>query len=138
MNEEEWEALCDGCGQCCYRKYIDGYGKDTTLFYTRIACDLLDLKTGLCSDYCGRFKANRECTHLTKKNVADFKWLPQTCAYRLLYEGKELPSWHPLICGKTVDKNPEAVAVLIKDGIHEKDVENWEDYILKEEKMDCE
>lgn len=131
MSDEQWEALCDGCGKCCFRKFIDGYGKKTKLYYTCIACDLLDLSTGLCSDYKNRFKKNKECIHLTKKNVSEFNWLPETCAYRLLYEGKELPEWHPL-----VSKNSDSVEnanIKIKNGIHEKDVQNWEDYILSEE-----
>lgn len=44
MTESEWEALCDGCGKCCYRKYIQGRGKRQKLYYTRIACNLLDPK----------------------------------------------------------------------------------------------
>lgn len=67
MSDEEWEALCDGCGKCCYRKFIEGRGKNSKLFFTRIACNFLDLKTGLCSEYENRFKLNKECTHLTKK-----------------------------------------------------------------------
>lgn len=131
MSDEEWESLCDGCGKCCYRKFIEGHGKKTKLYYTCIACDLLDLTTGLCSDYQNRFKLNKECTHLTKKNVKEFSWLPDTCAYRLLYEGKPLPEWHPL-----VSKNRNTLftaGIQIKNGIHEKNVENWEDYILSEE-----
>jgi len=132
LNQEEWEALCDGCGQCCFRKYIDGHGRNTKLIYTCIACDLLDLKTGLCSDYQNRFKKNKECTHLTKKNVDEFTWLPETCAYRCLYENRPLPEWHPLVCGKPVDKNPDAQKFFIKNGILEKDVDDWENYILSE------
>lgn len=136
MSDEEWEALCDGCGKCCYRKFIDGRGKNTKLYFTCIACDFLDLKTGLCSDYKNRFKNNPECTHLTKKNVKEFGWLPETCAYRLLYEGKNLPDWHPLVCGTPLfenkDKNVLAQA-RIQNGIHEEDVEDWEDYITGEE-----
>ena len=55
MTESEWEALCDGCGKCCYRKYIQGRGKRQKLYYTRIACNLLDLETGKCGNYSERF-----------------------------------------------------------------------------------
>src|SRR5699024_8761824 len=87
MSDEEWEALCDGCG------------KRQRLYFTRIACDLLDLETGRCQNYSQRFKLMPDCTKLTKKNLPDFTWLPKTCAYRLLYEGKPLPDWHPLLVG---------------------------------------
>lgn len=133
MNQQQWEALCDGCGKCCFRKFIEGRGKNTKLYFTSIACDQLDLCTGRCSNYKNRFKYNKECTHLTKNNVADFGWLPETCAYRLLWEGKELPSWHPLVSGKPLFENPEAKEIFIKNPVHEKNVENWEDYILREE-----
>jgi len=136
MTDEEWESLCDGCGMCCYRKFIDGHGKKTKLYYTSIACNFLDLKTGLCSDYCNRFKLNKECIHLTKKNVTEFNWLPETCAYRLLYEGKEIPSWHPLVTGIPLSKNQDFIAqVKIKNLIHEEDVEDWKDFVTKEESM---
>ncbi len=131
MNDEEWEAICDGCGNCCYRKFIDGRGTNEKLYYTRISCDLLDLKSGKCSCYSERFKKNPECIHLTKKNVDDFNWLPKTCAYRLLLEKKTLPDWHPLVCGS--EKLMDERGVRIKDGIHESEAGDWEDYVTGEE-----
>ena len=131
MNDAEWEVLCDGCGKCCYRKYIDGEGKYERLYYTRIACNLLDLETGKCGHYLKRFELEEDCTKLTKDNLPEFGWLPTTCAYRLLYEGKPLPSWHPLISG-----DPESVRkadILIRHGIHECDVIDWFDFILDED-----
>ncbi|MGC7589886.1 YcgN family cysteine cluster protein [Bisgaard Taxon 46] len=131
MNEAEWEALCDGCGKCCYRKFIEGRGKRQKLYYTRIACNLLDLDTGKCTNYCQRFKFEPDCTKLTKKNLPDFHWLPATCAYRLLHENKPLFDWHPLSSG-----SPDSVKnanILIQNGIHEKDVIDWFDFVIDED-----
>ena len=131
MTESEWEALCDGCGKCCYRKYIQGRGKREKLYYTRIACNLLDVETGKCRNYSERFKIESDCTKLTKKNLPDFGWLPYTCAYRLLYEGKALPEWHPLVSG-----DPDSVkkaGVLIQDGVHEEDVIDWFEFVIETE-----
>lgn len=83
MNDAEWEALCDGCGKWCYRKYIDGDGKYERLYYTRIACNLLDLETGKCGQYARRFELEEDCTKLTKENLSDFDWLPATCSLYL-------------------------------------------------------
>lgn len=130
MNEDEWEALCDGCGKCCYRKYLRGKGKQTRLYYTCVACNLLNVETGKCGDYANRFKIERDCTKLTKKNLPDFYWLPKTCAYRLLYEGKPLFDWHPLISA-----DPESVkkaGILLPNGIHEKDVIDWFEFVIDE------
>ena len=131
MTESEWEALCDGCGKCCYRKYIQGRGKREKLYYTRIACNLLDVETGKCRNYSERFKIESDCTKLTKKTLPDFGWLPNTCAYRLLYEGKALPEWHPLVSG-----DPDSVkkaGVLIQDGVHEEDVIDWFEFVIETE-----
>ena len=131
MTESEWEALCDGCGKCCYRKYIQGRGKREKLYYTRIACNLLDVETGKCRNYSERFKIESDCTKLTKKNLPDFGWLPNTYAYRLLYEGKPLPEWHPLVSG-----DPDSVkkaGVLIQDGVHEEDVIDWFEFVIETE-----
>lgn len=130
MNDEEWEALCDGCGKCCYRKFIEGRGKRQRLYFTRIACDLLDLETGRCQNYSQRFKLMPDCTKLTKKNLPDFTWLPKTCAYRLLYEGKPLPDWHPLLVENQSEMHK--AKVMITNGIHEQDVIDWFEFVVDE------
>ena len=104
MTREEWEQLCDGCGRCCLNKLEDD---DSGQFlYTRAACKLLDLKTCRCSDYANRAKRVSDCVTLTPENVRSLSWLPATCAYRLLDEGKPLAWWHPLVSGRpgTVDE----------------------------------
>ena len=130
-SEREWEALCDGCGKCCYRKFIIGRGKKKQVKYTRIACFLLNIKTGSCIDYCNRFKRNPECEKLTVKDLNCIDWLPSTCAYRLVRDGKDLPSWHPLISGSR--DSVLSSGIMIKDGISEHDVDMncWEDYIIE-------
>ena len=131
MNEEEWEALCDGCGKCCYRKYLRGRGKYERIYFTRVACDLLNLETGKCGNYSRRFELMDDCTKLTKENLPDFNWLPSTCAYRLLYENKPLFDWHPLISG-----NPGTVkqaGIMITNGVHEENIIDWFEFVIDEE-----
>ena len=94
MNKKQWEALCDRCGKCCVHKFIDDDTEE--LIYTKVACRLLDLSACTCQDYT---KRTPECMTLTKNDIAEFHWLPTTCAYRLLSEGKPLPNWHHLITG---------------------------------------
>ena len=97
LNRAEWEALCDGCGQCCMHKVED---EDTgEIFATDIACRLLDLSTCQCSDYRRRKYFVPDCIQLTRRNVDSFDWLPETCAYRRRAEDRPLPDWHYLICG---------------------------------------
>ncbi len=97
MSKNEWESLCDGCGKCCLIKLEDSDTKE--LFYTDVACHLLDHKTCQCKDYKNRKKLVDDCLQLEVNDVEDFKWLPQTCAYRLLHEDKPLPKWHYLVSG---------------------------------------
>jgi hypothetical protein len=98
MSRTEWEQLCDGCGRCCLNKLED---EDTGEFlYTKAACKLLDLKTCRCSDYENRASRVPDCVTLTPENVPRLGWLPATCAYRLLDEGKPLAWWHPLVSGR--------------------------------------
>ena len=97
LTRAEWESLCDGCGRCCLNKLED---EDTGKFlYTRAACKLLDLGTCRCKDYPNRAKKVPDCVTLTPQNVPTLGWLPATCAYRLLDEGKPLAWWHPLVSG---------------------------------------
>ncbi|MCK5093042.1 MAG: YcgN family cysteine cluster protein, partial [Gammaproteobacteria bacterium] len=95
MSQDEWESLCDGCGRCCLHKLEDEDKGD--LYYTNVACRLLDLKTCRCKHYPERETLVSDCICLKPSNMKDFHWLPPTCAYRLLNEGKELPKWHPLL-----------------------------------------
>jgi len=97
MSEREWEALCDGCGKCCIISIEDA--DDGTLYLTDVSCKLFDTTTCGCGDYVNRKKYVPDCVKLTPKNVAKLDWLPRTCAYRLVSEGKDLYWWHPLVSG---------------------------------------
>ena len=97
MTDEEWEALCDGCGKCCLEKYVFEEGK--TLVFTCIACRLLDRNSCRCRHYKDRHRYVPECFPLRFEKIKEYFWLPKTCAYRLIDEGKPLPEWHPLISG---------------------------------------
>ncbi|MGB7914451.1 MAG: YcgN family cysteine cluster protein [Rhodomicrobium sp.] len=97
MSAEEWESLCDGCGQCCLIKLEDEDTGDIAV--TRLACKLLDLGSCQCSDYGNRQDHVPDCVKLTPSAIGRLAWLPETCAYRLLDEGEDLRWWHPLISG---------------------------------------
>jgi uncharacterized cysteine cluster protein YcgN (CxxCxxCC family) len=97
MTRKEWELLCDGCGKCCLFKLEDA--KTGKVSYTNVCCGLLDLRTCRCKSYKKRGLLLSSCAILTPNRVAQFHWLPRTCTYRLLYEGKDLPPWHHLVCG---------------------------------------
>jgi uncharacterized cysteine cluster protein YcgN (CxxCxxCC family) len=97
LSRDEWEALCDGCGQCCLHKVED---EDTgDIYHTNVACKLLNLKTAQCSDYANRRKFVPDCMKLTPETAGRLTWLPPSCAYRLRAEGDPLPDWHYLVCG---------------------------------------
>ena len=103
MDQAQWESLCDGCGRCCLLKLedIDQPRRAPERFlYSSVACKLLDCSTGSCSDYRNRLKTVPDCVVLDVPTLMRQKhWMPETCAYRRLAEGRELPDWHPLITG---------------------------------------
>jgi uncharacterized cysteine cluster protein YcgN (CxxCxxCC family) len=102
MTPAEWESLCDGCGLCCLIRFED---EDTgEIIPTRVACKLFDGQLCRCSDYAGRKKHVPDCIKLTPGNIEDLLWMPKSCAYRRLHEGRDLAWWHPLISG-----DPESV-----------------------------
>lgn len=109
MTQEEWESLCDHCGICCLKKIKDFNGKDHQ--YTSIACRFLNTNTGDCILYGSRLENCEDCMVLTPDKVAEFSWLPETCAYRRVHEGKDLPSWHPLITGDPQTVHHSGVSV---------------------------
>ena len=122
LNDAEWEALCDGCGRCCMHRFED---EDTgEIVATNIACRLLDVTTCRCTDYGRRFQRVPACLDVRRLPREDYRWLPETCAYRLRAEGRPLPDWHPLIAGD--DAAMRAAGVSMRGCcISEEDAEDW-------------
>jgi uncharacterized protein len=100
LSADEWEALCDGCGQCCLFKLEDEDSGD--IYLTNVVCRFLDLCTYQCRVYADRHQAVPTCVQLNPGNVLELTWIPPTCAYKLVGEGKALPAWHPLISGERI------------------------------------
>lgn len=132
MSQAEWEALCDGCGKCCLNKLED---EDTgAVALTRVACRLLDDETCRCAHYETRHQFVPNCIVLRPDNLDTHAyWMPQTCAYRLLWQGDPLPEWHPLISGDPLTVQRAGVSVH-RMTLSEFDVpeDEWEDHIIEE------
>jgi uncharacterized protein len=97
MTQSEWESLCDGCGKCCLHKIDDADSGE--IFYTRVACQFLNTSTCRCRQYKRRTELVADCVDLTPEMVRQIEWLPESCAYRRLSEGRGLAWWHPLVSG---------------------------------------
>ena len=132
LTRPEWEALCDGCGKCCLNKLEDEDTGEVAL--TRVACRLLDDATCLCSRYANRHDFVPECIVLTPRTLkANMYWLPQTCAYRLMAEGRPLHDWHPLISGDP--DSPHRAGVTMRGNTVSEvtvDDDDWENHIIEE------
>jgi uncharacterized protein len=109
MNLEEWEAICDGCGRCCLVKLEDEDSGD--VYFTDVACRLLDLESCQCQDYPHRLSRVPDCVKLTRDNINDIQWLPETCSYRVLRDSGTLPSWHPLVTGEATSVHQAGISV---------------------------
>ena len=132
MSDAEWEALCDGCGKCCLNKLEDEDTGEVAL--TRIACRLLDDETCRCSQYPIRHQFVPECIVLRPSTIEEhLYWLPQTCAYRLVHEGRPLYDWHPLISGRPDSVHHAGVSMRGRT-LPEFEVpeEDWEDHLIEE------
>jgi len=109
MTRSEWESICDGCGICCLHKAEDVHtGK---IFLTAVACKYLDLRTVRCTVYNDPFVEASLCRRLTPDTIQEMTWLPETCAYRRLWEGKNLPRWHPLVTGSRESVHRAGISV---------------------------
>jgi len=109
LSNSEWEQLCDGCGQCCLVKLQD---VDTDeIFATDVVCRFLNPDTGHCGVYAERTRKKPECFVIERDNNEHYSWLPNSCAYRLRFEEKPLPAWHPLITGSRAAMNNADISV---------------------------
>lgn len=130
LTQNEWEALCDGCGLCCLIKLEDEETREVA--YTKVACKLLDCSTARCSDYPNRLNFVPDCIQLSQSKLDELHWLPPSCAYKRLNEGKSLPRWHYLNTGTrdTVQKAKKSAAgrCISETEINQDDIE---DYIVR-------
>jgi uncharacterized cysteine cluster protein YcgN (CxxCxxCC family) len=130
LSKPEWESLCDGCGKCCLIQLED---EDSGLrLHTDVTCRLFNAETCRCGDYSNRKQRVPDCVILTPKNVTELEWMPQTCAYRLIGEGKDLFDWHPLVSGDPMSVHNAGMSIR-NQVVSEDDVdpEDWEDRIVE-------
>ena len=109
MSGPEWESLCDGCGRCCLHKLRDAESDE--LAFTDVACHLLDTASCRCRHYETRRRHVPDCVSLTPAALDGIDWLPPTCAYRRLEEGRDLAWWHPLVSGDPATVHSAGVSV---------------------------
>jgi uncharacterized protein len=130
MSKEEWEALCDGCGWCCVHKIQDIDTEE--VFYTNVVCKYLDMHRCRCTDYEHRHTLVPTCVLLTTDLIKKLTWLPETCAYRLVSEGKDLPDWHYLKSGSDYTIHKQGFSVR-NQVISERDIDmdHLEDFVVE-------
>lgn len=127
LTNAEWESLCDGCGLCCLHKLED---EDTGEIYaTSVACKLLNAETCQCADYPNRKSIVPDCIRLDIKTIRSVRWLPKTCAYKLIDQGKDLEWWHPLVSENAKTVHEAHISAHDKIRIHEDALESDEDYL---------
>jgi len=127
MSSAEWESLCDGCGKCCLSKLED---EDTgDIYFTSVGCRLFNAQTCRCGDYVNRLEKVPDCIGLTPTNVRTISWLPSTCAYRLVAEGRDLYPWHPLVSGDPDSVHRAGVSMRGRVTASESDLAEPEDYL---------
>ena len=126
MTPTEWESLCDGCGKCCLSKLED---EDTgEIYWTSVGCRLFDAQTCRCSDYANRLARVPDCVGLTPQNVRTISWLPGTCGYRLVAEGRDLYWWHRLVSGSAETVHEAGISIRGRVSVSETDLAEPEDY----------
>ena len=110
MSEAQWESLCDGCAKCCLHKLEDAVTGAIT--QTNVACRLLDMEACRCTRYPDRHRLVKDCIDFSEEVLASLTWLPRSCAYRRVAEGRGLADWHPLVSGSADSVHRAGVSVL--------------------------
>ncbi len=128
LSHEEWESICCHCGQCCLIKLQDENSDD--VYYTDIVCRYFNLASKMCKEYQNRCQLVPSCLKLTPENLGKISWIPDTCAYNILYKTGDLPPWHPLITGKPLAKKYAIGNNVISEEFVEED--DLEDHIIEE------
>lgn len=129
MTGGEWESLCDGCGRCCLHKLEDD--EDGALYFTDLSCRHLDTEACRCSVYSERLERVPDCLDVRSLRTEQYHWLPSSCAYRRLHEGRPLAAWHPLVSG-----DPDSVhraGVSVRDRVINEDQvpeEDWQERLI--------
>ena len=130
MTVAEWESLCDGCSRCCLHKMEDD--ETGELYYTRIVCRYMDMETCCCTEYDRRTILVPTCLKLYPHNLKDLYFLPLTCAYRLLSEGRDLAWWHPLVSGDPESVHAAGISVrgrvLSEEYVHP---DGWDEHVIE-------
>lgn len=134
FTEQEWESLCDNCGRCCLYKLED---EEQNVYYTNVICKVWCTNSGLCGDYANRRTLVPDCVKVSLDNIDEISyWMPETCAYSLLYEGYDLPDWHPLVSGTQDTVASSGIAmqgkVVIEDG-----QQNLRDFLMTEQELNA-
>ncbi|WP_409523021.1 YcgN family cysteine cluster protein [Nitrincola sp. MINF-07-Sa-05] len=132
MTRREWESLCDGCALCCLQKVEDEDAEE--VFYTTVVCHLMDGQNCRCTQYERRTELVPNCVQLRPEDVSEFHWLPPTCSYRLIHEGKPLPEWHPLLTGKSDTVISAGASVLSVYQVRDNEITDDEliDYVIED------
>ena len=130
LDKTEWESLCDGCGRCCLVKLEDE--ETGVIYFTDVTCKLFEADTCRCADYSQRRRKVRDCIKLTPETARSLSWLPPTCAYRLVGEGRDLKWWHPLVSGSAETVHEAGISVRGRDLVSETGMklEDYPDHIV--------
>ena len=132
MNDQQWESLCDGCAKCCAHKLQDE--ETDEIFFTNVVCRYLDTNKCQCSVYKDRHVHVPDCIKITPQNAKTLTWIPETCAYKRLANGKPLPKWHPLETGDPLSTHKHNMSITNKV-ISEADInmDDLEDYLVEDD-----